>query len=76
MSSTLQLYELDSDPNRKDFLDDLFTFMQKRGELSLHKYPLIEPPLLDVLTEYLLGSMTPQPLGSGLVAPALHQCTY
>lgn len=28
----MQLYELDSDPNRKEFLDDLFTFMQKRGE--------------------------------------------
>lgn len=27
-----KLYELDSDPNRKEFLDDLFTFMQKRGE--------------------------------------------
>lgn len=27
-----QLYELDSDPKRKEFLDDLFTFMQKRGE--------------------------------------------
>ena len=30
----LQLYELDSDPNRKEFLDDLFTFMQKRGECT------------------------------------------
>lgn len=27
-----QLYELDSDPERKEFLDDLFIFMQKRGE--------------------------------------------
>lgn len=27
----LQLYELDNDPKRKEFLDDLFTFMQKRG---------------------------------------------
>ncbi|GLD72190.1 AT-rich interactive domain-containing protein 3B-like protein, partial [Lates japonicus] len=25
-----KLYELDSDPKRKEFLDDLFTFMQKR----------------------------------------------
>lgn len=30
----MQLYELDSDPNRKEFLDDLFTFMQKRGEAT------------------------------------------
>lgn len=28
----LQLYELDTDPKRKEFLDDLFSFMQKRGE--------------------------------------------
>nr|XP_014349303.1 PREDICTED: AT-rich interactive domain-containing protein 3B-like [Latimeria chalumnae] len=27
-----KLYELDNDPKRKEFLDDLFTFMQKRGE--------------------------------------------
>lgn len=27
-----QLYELDTDPKRKEFLDDLFSFMQKRGE--------------------------------------------
>ncbi|KAJ8790283.1 hypothetical protein J1605_021360 [Eschrichtius robustus] len=26
-----KLYELDSDPERKEFLDDLFVFMQKRG---------------------------------------------
>jgi hypothetical protein len=28
----LQLYEIDENPKRKDFLDDLFAFMQKRGE--------------------------------------------
>lgn len=27
-----QLYELDHDPKRKEFLDELFVFMQKRGE--------------------------------------------
>ncbi|XP_048861492.1 AT-rich interactive domain-containing protein 3B-like isoform X1 [Brienomyrus brachyistius] len=27
-----KLYELDNDPNRKEFLDDLFAYMQKRGE--------------------------------------------
>ncbi|GAB0202662.1 AT-rich interactive domain-containing protein 3C [Grus japonensis] len=26
-----RLYELDEDPKRKEFLDDLFGFMQKRG---------------------------------------------
>ncbi|XP_056409711.1 AT-rich interactive domain-containing protein 3A-like [Hyla sarda] len=29
-----QLYELDEDPKRKEFLDDLFSFMQKRGKVS------------------------------------------
>ena len=28
----LQLYELSDDTKRKDFLDDLFAFMQKRGK--------------------------------------------
>lgn len=32
--SHLQLYELDGDPKRKEFLDDLFGFMQRRGEPS------------------------------------------
>ena len=30
--SCLQLYELSDDTKRKDFLDDLFAFMQKRGK--------------------------------------------
>lgn len=30
-----QLYEIGHEPGRKDFLDDLFTFMQKRGALHL-----------------------------------------
>lgn len=33
----LQLYELDADPKRKEFLDDLFSFMQKRGECLLEQ---------------------------------------
>lgn len=32
----LQLYELDGDPERKEFLDDLFVFMQKRGECAVY----------------------------------------
>lgn len=32
LGSVLQLYELDGDPERKEFLDDLFVFMQKRGK--------------------------------------------
>ncbi len=31
--TSFQLYELSDDPKRKEFLDDLFAFMQKRGEL-------------------------------------------
>ena len=29
---SLQLYELSDDQKRKEFLDDLFAFMQKRGK--------------------------------------------
>ncbi|GIY09416.1 hypothetical protein CDAR_110571 [Caerostris darwini] len=29
------LYELSDDPRRKEFLDDLFRFMQNRGECHL-----------------------------------------
>jgi len=29
----VQLYEMSDDVKRKEFLDELFTFMQKRGEL-------------------------------------------
>lgn len=39
LSFLMQLYELDGDPRRKEFLDDLFSFMQKRGE-----YPAVHPP--------------------------------
>ena len=28
----LQLYELSNDAKRREFLDDLFSFMQKRGK--------------------------------------------
>ncbi|KAH0619875.1 hypothetical protein JD844_014255 [Phrynosoma platyrhinos] len=32
-----KLYELDNDPERKKFLDDLFIFMQKRGAGMVHQ---------------------------------------
>lgn len=32
LSFFLQLYEINDDPKRKEFLDDLFLFMQKRGK--------------------------------------------
>ena len=31
--SIFKLYELGTEPERKEFLDDLFTFMQKRGKI-------------------------------------------
>lgn len=31
-SFSFQLYEINDDPKRKEFLDDLFSFMQKRGK--------------------------------------------
>ena len=39
-----QLYELSDDPKRKEFLDDLFSFMQKKGKehsYTLHIYIII-----------------------------------
>ena len=30
----LQLYEIDDNPKRKEFLDELFTMMQKRGKIN------------------------------------------
>ena len=36
-----QLYEIDDESGRKDFLDELFTFMQKRGKLFYEKYFLL-----------------------------------
>ena len=34
----LQLYEIDDNPKRKEFLDDCFAFMQKRGEFTLFSF--------------------------------------
>lgn len=33
-----QLYELSDDVKRKEFLDDLFSFMQRRGKISLSAF--------------------------------------
>ncbi|KGL82243.1 AT-rich interactive domain-containing protein 3A, partial [Tinamus guttatus] len=43
-----QQYELDEDPKRKEFLDDLFGFMQKRGT------PMNRMQVLDLYTLYRL----------------------
>uniref|UniRef100_A0A667YUV5 AT-rich interactive domain-containing protein 3 n=1 Tax=Myripristis murdjan TaxID=586833 RepID=A0A667YUV5_9TELE len=48
-----QLYELDNDPNRKEFLDDLFTFMQKRGT-PVNRIPIMAKQVLDLYMLYKL----------------------
>uniref|UniRef100_A0A6I8N0W0 AT-rich interactive domain-containing protein 3 n=1 Tax=Ornithorhynchus anatinus TaxID=9258 RepID=A0A6I8N0W0_ORNAN len=42
-----QLYELDDDPKRKEFLDDLFGFMQKRGT-PVNRIPIMAKQVLDL----------------------------
>nr|XP_034956805.1 AT-rich interactive domain-containing protein 3C [Zootoca vivipara] len=48
-----QLYELDTDPKRKEFLDDLFGFMQKRGT-PVNRIPIMAKQVLDLYTLYRL----------------------
>ncbi|CAN0324550.1 unnamed protein product [Lampetra fluviatilis] len=48
-----QLYELDDDPKRKEFLDDLFSFMQKRGT-PVNRIPIMAKQVLDLHTLYKL----------------------
>ncbi|XP_070542997.1 protein dead ringer homolog isoform X2 [Ptychodera flava] len=42
-----QLYELTEDPKRKEFLDDLFSFMQKRGT-PVNRIPIMAKQTLDL----------------------------
>nr|XP_060611493.1 AT-rich interactive domain-containing protein 3B isoform X2 [Anolis sagrei ordinatus]XP_060611494.1 AT-rich interactive domain-containing protein 3B isoform X2 [Anolis sagrei ordinatus] len=48
-----KLYELDSDPERKKFLDDLFIFMQKRGT-PINRIPIMAKQILDLYMLYKL----------------------
>ncbi|XP_077424109.1 AT-rich interactive domain-containing protein 3B-like isoform X2 [Vanacampus margaritifer] len=48
-----KLYELDSDPQRKEFLDDLFVFMQKRGT-PVNRIPIMAKQVLDLYKLYKL----------------------
>ncbi|XP_030643682.1 AT-rich interactive domain-containing protein 3A [Chanos chanos] len=48
-----QLYELDDDEKRKEFLDDLFSFMQKRGT-PVNRIPIMAKQVLDLYTLYKL----------------------
>ncbi|KAK6317761.1 hypothetical protein J4Q44_G00110520 [Coregonus suidteri] len=48
-----KLYELDSDPNRKEFLDELFVYMQKRGT-PVNRIPIMAKQVLDLYMLYKL----------------------
>uniref|UniRef100_A0A3B3ZVH5 AT-rich interactive domain-containing protein 3 n=1 Tax=Periophthalmus magnuspinnatus TaxID=409849 RepID=A0A3B3ZVH5_9GOBI len=48
-----QLYELDNDPQRKEFLDELFVFMQKRGT-PVNRIPIMAKQVLDLYKLYKL----------------------
>uniref|UniRef100_A0A8C7EYK2 AT-rich interactive domain-containing protein 3 n=1 Tax=Oncorhynchus kisutch TaxID=8019 RepID=A0A8C7EYK2_ONCKI len=53
-SSLIQeLYELDDEVKRKEFLDDLFSFMQKRGT-PVNRIPIMAKQVLDLYTLYKL----------------------
>ncbi|KAI3385566.1 hypothetical protein SNEBB_008546 [Seison nebaliae] len=41
------LYELSDDPHRKEFLDDLFSFMQRRGS-PVNRIPIMAKQVLDL----------------------------
>ncbi|KAG5678126.1 hypothetical protein PVAND_007825 [Polypedilum vanderplanki] len=46
-----QLYEINDDPKRKLFLDDLFLFMQKRGT-PINRLPIMAKSVLDLYELY------------------------
>ncbi|XP_073844542.1 retained isoform X2 [Musca autumnalis] len=46
-----QLYEINDDPKRKEFLDDLFSFMQKRGT-PINRLPIMAKSVLDLYELY------------------------
>ncbi|CAL1278611.1 unnamed protein product [Larinioides sclopetarius] len=52
-SSIQELYELSDDPRRKEFLDDLFSYMQKRGT-PVNRIPIMAKQVLDLYELYRL----------------------
>ncbi|XP_050352424.1 protein dead ringer isoform X2 [Nymphalis io] len=46
-----QLYEITDEPRRKEFLDDLFSFMQKRGT-PINRLPIMAKSVLDLFELY------------------------
>ncbi|XP_064474485.1 AT-rich interactive domain-containing protein 3C-like isoform X2 [Ornithodoros turicata] len=53
MDDISKLYELSEDPKRKEFLDDLFAFMQKRGT-PVNRIPIMAKQVLDLYELYRL----------------------
>ncbi|KAB0356020.1 hypothetical protein FD754_000176 [Muntiacus muntjak] len=48
-----QLYELDADPKRKEFLRNLFSFLQRRGT-PVNRIPIMARQVLDLFMLYVL----------------------
>nr|XP_024216699.1 AT-rich interactive domain-containing protein 3A isoform X2 [Halyomorpha halys] len=48
---TIKLYEISDDPKRKEFLDDLFSFMQRRGT-PINRLPIMAKSVLDLYELY------------------------
>lgn len=46
-----ELYEINDDPKRKEFLDDLFSYMQKRGT-PINRLPIMAKSVLDLYELY------------------------
>ncbi|XP_012286449.1 protein dead ringer isoform X2 [Orussus abietinus] len=46
-----QLYEISDDPKRREFLDDLFSYMQKRGT-PINRLPIMAKSVLDLYELY------------------------
>ncbi|KAK2579472.1 hypothetical protein KPH14_010786 [Odynerus spinipes] len=49
--NTQLLYEINDDPKRKEFLDDLFSYMQKRGT-PINRLPIMAKSVLDLYELY------------------------
>ncbi|XP_053975287.1 AT-rich interactive domain-containing protein 3C-like isoform X3 [Hylaeus anthracinus] len=47
----MELYEINDDPKRKEFLDDLFSYMQKRGT-PINRLPIMAKSVLDLYELY------------------------
>ena len=70
--SLFQLYEIDDNPRRTEFLDDLFSFMQKRGQPELFRTPIIIVFVRQIINVFIWFRDTHKPFtsdGQGCVRP-------